>query len=326
MQQSDRRRILISLLLAILAPFGLAAVASAEKPGPGADLEDVYLWLHANPELSLKEVNSSALMAAELETLGFEVTTRLGDDYVKQKAMAEQGVVRDQVGGYGVVGVLRNGEGPTVMIRADMDALPLIERTGKDYASTKRGETWTGVENGVMHACGHDIHMTSWIGTARRLVAEKDAWSGTLVMIAQPAEEIGLGAVAMISDGLFSRFPTPDYNIALHVDSSRPAGVVSFLGGFTYANVDSVDITVFGTGGHGAYPNLSKDPIVAASSMVTALQTLVSRTVDPQRPAVVTVGSFQAGAKHNIIPDQAKLLLTVRSYDDTTPAGRLEST
>ena len=321
MTSPKRRPILTSLLLAIAAPNGFAF---AEKPAAGADLNEVYLWLHANPELSLKEVESSALMAAELSALGFDVTTGLGDAYIKQKAMAEQGVIRDQVGGYGVVGVFENGDGPTVMIRADMDALPLVERTGKAYASTKRDETWTGVENGVMHACGHDIHMTSWIGTARQLIAEKDNWSGTLVMIAQPAEEIGLGAAAMLADGLFSRFPTPDYNIALHVDSSRPAGKVAFQSGYTYANVDSVDITVFGAGGHGAYPHLSKDPVVAAASIVTAVQTLVSRTVDPQRPAVVTVGSFQAGAKHNIIPDEAKLLLTVRSYDDETRALLLE--
>ena len=281
MTSPKRRPILTSLLLAIAAPNGFAF---ADKPVPGDDLNDVYLWLHANPELSLKEVESSALMAAELEALGFEVTTGLGDAYIKQKAMAEQGVIRDEVGGYGVVGVFENGDGPTVMIRADMDALPLVERTGKSYASTLRDETWTGVENGVMHACGHDIHMTSWIGTARKLIAEKDQWSGTLVMIAQPAEEIGLGAAAMLADGLFSRFPTPDYNIALHVDSSRPAGKVAFQSGYTYANVDSVDITVFGAGGHGAYPHLSKDPVVAAAMLLRSRRSSRVRSTRNAQP------------------------------------------
>ncbi len=322
MSRSTLRAALIGLSVSALA---LGAEADAEsRPQPGDPLSEIYTWMHANPELSLKEAQSSLLLAEELAALGFEVTTGLGDSFTRQKAETEYGVVRDGVGGYGVVGVLRNGPGPTVMIRTDTDALPVAERTGLPYASEKIDMTWTGVTNGVMHACGHDIHMTSWIGTARQLAAQRAAWSGTLVMIAQPAEELGLGALAMLSDGLFERFPVPDYNLALHVDASLPAGQVAFIPGFAMANVDSVDITLKGVGGHGAYPHLARDPIAAGAALVTALQTLVSRNVDPQRAGVVTVGSFQAGAKHNIIPGQAKLLLTVRSYDEETRTTLLD--
>jgi hippurate hydrolase len=298
--------------------------ASADMPTADTSLNDLYLYLHQNPELSFKEIKSSTIMANELESLGFQVTTGLGDDWTKAKSMRDYGTAREGVGGYGVVGVLKNGEGPTVLIRADMDALPVGERTDLPYASKIVDETWTGVENGVMHACGHDIHMTSWVGTARQLVANRDKWSGTLIMIAQPAEELGNGAKAMIEDGLFTRFPTPDYNLGLHVSAAMPAGKVGYSSGFALANVDSVDITVKGVGGHGAYPHTTKDPILVASSIVMALQTLVSRNTDPQKAAVVTVGSFQAGAKHNIISDEAKLLLTVRSYDDDTRTMLIE--
>jgi len=291
---------------------------TADMPTAGTNLNDLYLYLHANPELSFKERVSATLMANELESLGFAVTTGYGQDWIAAKSTKDQGTIRDNVAGYGVVGVLKNGDGPTVLIRTDMDALPVAEDTGVSYASEIVDETWTGVTNGVMHACGHDIHMTSWVGTARDLVARKDEWSGTLVMIAQPAEELGLGAVAMIEDGLFSEFPVPDYNLGLHVSASVPAGQVVYTSGFALANVDSVDITVKGVGGHGAYPHTTKDPVIVAASIVTALQTLVSRNVNPQTPAVVTVGSIQAGAKHNIISSEAKLLITVRSYDDKT--------
>lgn len=300
------------------ASIAPASTVTADLPKADADLIAIYKQLHENPELSFKEAKSSAIMAAELERLGFDVTTGLGQDWVVEKAMRDVGVVKPGVGGYGVVGVLRNGEGPTVLIRADMDALPLPEKTGFDFASRVQSETWTGVESPAMHACGHDIHMTSWIGTARRLAAAKDQWSGTLVMIAQPAEEIGLGARAMLADGLYSRFPKPDYNIALHVSASAPAGTVVYTKGYAMANVDSVDIKVKGVGGHGAYPHTTRDPVLVASHIVTALQSLVSRNTNPQDSAVVTVGSFKAGAKHNIISDEATLLLTVRSYDDET--------
>lgn len=297
---------------------------TADMPTSGTNLIDLYKYFHTHPELSFKEVKSSTIMANELTSLGFEVTTGLGDEWTRAKSLRDNGVVRDGVGGYGVVGVFRNGEGPTVLIRADMDALPVAERTGVPHASKVVDETWTGVTNGVMHACGHDIHMTSWVGTARNLIAAKDEWSGTLVMIAQPAEELGNGAQAMIADGLFERFPLPDYNLALHVSASVPSGKVAYSSGFALANVDSVDITVKGVGGHGAYPHTTKDPVIVGASIVTAVQTLVSRNVNPQTPAVVTVGSFQAGAKHNIISDEAKLLLTVRSYDDETRSMLLE--
>lgn len=294
----------------------VAVPAIAEGPATGAELGEIYRHLHTNPELSFQEVNSSAMLAAELEALGFTVTTRVGDEWVKAKALRDQGEVRAGVGGYGVVGVFENGAGPTIMVRTDTDGLPVPEQTGKPYASEASNIGWTGVDSPVMHACGHDVHMTSWVGAARRLIAEKDSWSGTLVMIAQPAEELGLGAPAMLADGLFTRFPEPDANIALHVNPSLASGTVGYTEGYALAAVDTVDITVHGSGGHGAYPHTTRDPVVIAAHIVTALQTLVARNVNPQEPAVVTVGSIQAGAKHNIISDRAEMKLTVRTYSD----------
>ncbi len=299
-------------------PPAAALTAPAKAPAPGTDLGELYRYLHANPELSFKEATSAAILAAELEVLGFSVARGVGDAWVRRKALTDTGEVRPGVAGYGVVGVFENGPGPVLLIRADMDALPVPEATGLAYASRAIGETWTGVTSPVMHACGHDIHMTVWAGTARRLIAAKDQWRGTLVMIAQPAEELGLGAIAMIDDGLYKRFPRPDYNLALHVSASAPAGTVAYSSGYALAAVDSVDIKVKGRGGHGAYPHTTIDPVLVASHIVIALQSLVSRNTDPQDAAVVTVGSFKAGAKHNIIPDEAELLLTVRSYDDAT--------
>ena len=289
------------------------------------NLVALYKQLHETPELSFKEAQTAAILANELKTLGFTVTEGVGDAWVKDKSAKEYGEVRAGVGGYGVVGVFENGEGPVVLIRADMDALPVPENTGLAFASKVVSETWTGVESPVMHACGHDIHMTVWVGAARRLIAEKDKWKGTLVMIAQPAEEIGLGAQAMLADGLYSKFPKPDYNIALHVSAGAPAGTVAYSSGFALANVDSVDIKVKGRGGHGAYPHTTVDPVLVASHIVVALQSLVSRNVNPLDSAVVTVGSFKAGAKHNIIPDEAELLITVRSYEDKTRAMLLDN-
>ncbi|MEE9380030.1 MAG: amidohydrolase [Hyphomonadaceae bacterium] len=286
--------------------------------GPGEDLMQLYQTLHTNPELSFEEVNTSARMASELEALGFQVTTGMGNDWVEAKALRDQGEVRDTVGGYGIVGVLKNGNGPTILLRTDMDALPVPEQTGLPYASEVTAVSWTGVDAPVMHACGHDVHMTTWVGTARSLVARKDEWSGTLIMIAQPAEELGLGARAMLEGGLYRNFDVPDANLALHVSASLPAGQIGYSKGYALANVDSVDIIVRGTGGHGAYPHTTRDPIIVGAHIVTALQTLVSRNIDPQKPAVVTVGAFNAGAKHNIISDQAHLKITVRSYDDAT--------
>ena len=284
-------------------PFALSMTASADSISDkvNADMPKLmvlYKDLHAHPELSGFEVNTAAKLAKRVKALGFDVT--------------------ENVGGAGVVAVLKNGPGPVLMIRADMDGLPVIEQTGLDFASKVRATTEDGIESGVMHACGHDTHMTSWVGTAQALTAMKDKWSGTLVMILQPAEERGKGARDMLADGLYERFPKPDFALAFHDAASLPAGTIGYTPGFALANVDSVDVIVKGQGGHGAYPHTTKDPIVLASRIVGALQTLVSRETDPQDSAVVTVGSFHGGAKHNIISDQAPLLLTVRSYSDET--------
>ncbi len=261
-------------------------------------LMEIYRDLHANPELSFQETRTAAKLAAEARRLGFDVTEKVGQT--------------------GVVAVLKNGPGPVVMLRADMDGLPVIEQTGLPYASTRKGVSKSGVETGIMHACGHDTHMAAWVGTARQMVANRSKWSGTLVMILQPAEEIGSGAKAMLADGLYTRFPKPKYVLGFHDAAQFAAGTIGYSNGWALANVDSVDITVKGVGGHGAYPHTTKDPIVLASRIVTSLQTLVSREVDPQDAAVVTVGSFHGGAKHNIISDEVTMLLTVRSYSDET--------
>jgi amidohydrolase len=305
---------------------GSATAATASIPGmpegplrvADENLVALYKQLHETPELSFKEAQTSALLANELKTLGFTVTENVGDAWVKDKSMKDHGEVRAGVGGYGVVGVFENGPGPVILIRTDTDALPVPENTGLAFASKVMSETWTGVESNVMHACAHDIHMTVWVGTARRLIAEKDKWKGTLVMIAQPAEEIGLGAQAMLAEGLYTKFPKPDYNVALHVSAGAPAGTIAYSSGFALANVDSVDIKVKGVGGHGAYPHTTVDPVLVASHIVVALQSLVSRNTNPLDSAVVTVGSIKAGAKHNIIPDEVELLITVRSYEDKT--------
>lgn len=286
---------LLALVAAVPARAdGLREAVAAELPA----LVALYQDLHANPELSFQEFETAAKLAARARELGFEVT--------------------EGVGRTGVVAVLRNGPGPTVMLRADMDGLPVIEQTGLPYASKRRAVPATGIETGVMHACGHDTHMAAWLGTAKLLAERRDQWSGTLVMILQPAEEIGEGAKAMLDDGLYTRFPKPDYVLAFHDAAQAPAGMIGYTKGFALANVDSVDVVVPGVGGHGAYPHTAKDPIVIAAHIVTRLQTLVSRELDPQEPAVVTVGSFQAGSKHNIIPDEARLQITVRSYADAT--------
>ena len=258
------------------------------------ELLELYRDLHAHPELSMQETRSAAKLAAEARRLGFDVT--------------------EGVGQTGVVAVMENGTGPVLLLRADMDALPVEEQTGLPYASQVRATSTAGTESGVMHACAHDTHMTAWVGAARQLVEMKDQWSGTLVMIAQPGEEIGEGARAMLEDGLFTRFPKPTHALAFHNSATLPAGTIGYSVGPALANVDSVDIHVHGVGGHGAAPHTTRDPVVLASRMVGALQTLVSREIDPLDSAVVTVGSFQAGTKHNIISDEARLLLTVRSY------------
>ena len=277
---------------------------------------DIYKNLHENPELSLKEKNTAAMLAEELSDLGFDVTERVGDAWIQEKIKGDVGTIYEDVGGYGVVAVMKNGEGPTVMLRADMDALPLEEKTGVAFESSVMAQSYRGEEVPVMHACAHDSHVAILIGTARQLVERKDEWSGTLVLIGQPAEELGLGAMAMLEDGLFEKFPKPDYVLATHTSGWAPAGKISYTSGYALANVDSVDITIKGIGAHGSAPHMGKDPIVLGAQIVNALQTLVSREVNPLKAGVVTVGSFQAGFVHNIIPDEAKLQLTVRSYDD----------
>jgi hippurate hydrolase len=288
------RSLLALLLASVVTQPAAAATLNEAIRADMPQLMTLYRDLHANPELSMQEVRSPAKLAAEMRKLGFTVT--------------------EKVGKTGVVSVLKNGEGPVLMIRADMDGLPVVEQTGLPFASKVRATARSGVETGVMHACGHDTHMAAFVGTARRLVAMKDQWAGTLVMILQPGEETGEGAKAMLDDGLFTRFPKPSTALAFHDAAAIPAGVIGITPGHALANVDSVDILVKGVGGHGAYPHTTRDPIVIASRIVTTLQTLVSRENDPGDPAVVTVGSFQAGAKHNIIADEARLQLTVRSY------------
>ncbi|MDB5309531.1 MAG: yxeP [Gemmataceae bacterium] len=261
--------------------------------GELGDLVALYQQLHANPELSLMEVKTSARLADEMRKLGFDVTEKLG--------------------GNGVVAVLKNGPGPVILLRTDMDALPVTEQTGVPYASKVRMKDRLGVDVGVMHACGHDVHMTCWVGTARVLSAMKDKWSGTLVFIAQPAEEIVAGARMMLEDGLYKRFPKPDYALALHSDPLQPVGVVSYSEGLALANSDTVDIIVKGKGGHGAAPHQTIDPVVLSARIILDLQTIVSREVNPLDPCVVTVGSIHGGTKHNIIPNEVKLQLTVRT-------------
>ena len=270
-----------------------------------SSLEKLYKHLHTHPELSLQEAASAARMAKELRAVGFDVT--------------------EKVGGYGVVGVFKNGDGPTILVRTDMDALPVTEQTHLPYASTVRTRDKHGNEVGVMHACGHDMHMTCWVGTARILAAMKDRWQGTLVFIAQPAEEIGTGARLMLEAGLFKRFPRPDYCLALHCDGRTAHGKISFTEGLALANVDAVDIVVRGKGGHGAAPHTTVDPVVLAARIVLDLQTIVSREVNPTDPAVVTVGSIHGGTKHNIIPDEVKLQVTVRTTKDAVRKHVLEA-
>lgn len=284
-----------------LAQDGLKAAVQSDYDMNLAALFDHF---HRNPELSGLEVQTSARMAAELSALGYEVTTG--------------------VGGTGVVAVLKNGDGPTVMIRADMDGLPLSEQSGLANASTARQIDSDGIEKPVMHACGHDVHITALVGTARQMMARKANWAGTLVLIAQPAEERIFGARAMVEDGLYSRFPKPDYALAFHVSAGLATGRIEVPLGITSSSSDSIDIAVHGVGTHGAYPHLGVDPIVVASAIVMNLQTLPSRSINPLEGAIVTVGSFHGGIKHNIISDRVDLQLTVRSDNPETRTALLD--
>ncbi|MSR75953.1 MAG: amidohydrolase [Planctomycetes bacterium] len=259
-------------------------------------LLQLYKELHAAPELSQQEEKTAARMAQEFRALGYSIT--------------------EKIGGHGVLALLENGPGPVLWIRADMDALPVTEETGVAWASKVRAASSAGPESGVMHACGHDMHMTVAVGTAAKLVASKAHWSGTLMFLLQPAEEIGVGAKAMLADGLLKRAPKPDTILAQHVDAAVATGQVSVTPGPIFACVDSVDVVVRGVGGHGAYPHRARDPVVLAAQMVLAFQTLVSRENSPLDPAVVTVGSIHGGTKHNVIGEEVKMQLTVRCYDE----------
>ena len=270
----------------------IAAMVNEAQP----ELEALYQTLHREPELSLAEAKTAKRLADALRALGYDVT--------------------EGVGGHGVVAVLKNGEGKTLLIRTDLDALPIKEQTGAPYASTVTTTDAAGQAIPVMHACGHDVHIVSLIGTARAMAELKERWRGTLVLIGQPAEELVQGASAMIADGLFTRFPRPDWCLALHVDAELETGKVGYVSGYAMANVDSVDITVRGVGGHGAHPDKTKDPVVLSAQIILALQTIVSRQTKPTDPAVVTVGSIHGGTKRNIIPDEVVMQLTVRTYRD----------
>jgi amidohydrolase len=279
------------------------ALKSAIKADYAKHLGALFTHFHQNPELSYLEHQTAKRMAAELKAAGATVTPN--------------------VGGTGVVGVMKNGDGPTVLLRADMDGLPVEEKSGLPYASKARQKGQDGVEYPVMHACGHDTHITAMVGTARRLAAMKDRWKGTVVFVVQPAEERVGGAKAMIADGLYTRFGKPDYALAFHVAANLPTGQIAASETIQYSSADSVDITVHGIGAHGASPHSGRDPVYIASQIVTALQSIDSREIGPLTPVVVTVGSFHAGTKHNIISDRADLQLTVRANDETTRAQAL---
>jgi len=286
-----------ALAAALISPAGAQeGLSAALQSDWDSHLRPLYEHFHANPELSFMEFETAARLASELEAAGYDVT--------------------ENVGRTGVVAVMENGDGPVVLMRADMDALPMREQTPLEYASTVIGRDRMGNEFPVMHACAHDTHMTALVGAARWMADNRDAWSGTLVLIGQPAEEVGLGAYAMLADGLYERFPAPDAVISHHTWGYLPAGQIRYVPGFAMANVDTVDLYIRGVGAHGASPHLGKDPIVIASQVVTGLQTLVSRELSPFETGVVTVGAFNAGTKHNIIPDEAHLQITVRSFTD----------
>jgi len=300
-------------LIPIVFVFALAAVtASAQDPALKSQVESVfpdaralYLDLHQHPELSSHETRTAALLAERLRALGYDVT--------------------DHVGGTGVVAILKNGPGPTVMLRTELDALPVEEKTGLPYASKVRTKNDAGVDVAVMHACGHDLHMSSLWAAAAILSRTKDTWHGTLMLIAQPAEETISGARAMVADGLFTRFPKPDVGVAMHDTNALPVGQAGVAPEFALSNADSIRITVYGKGGHGAAPEATVDPIVIGASIVMRLQTIVSREVHPGDAAVITVGYFQAGTKNNIIPDQAVMALTVRSFKPEVRKHLLEA-
>jgi hippurate hydrolase len=293
------------LSLSLLSSAGLLAQQPSIQKLAESELPSclsIYKDIHSHPELSTQEQRTSAIVAKELRAAGCEVTENFGQ-YEKPNLKC-----------YGVVGVMKNGDGPTVLVRTDMDALPVLEQTGAPYASKVTATNPDGKEVPVMHACGHDIHMSAFIGTARTLQKLKDQWHGTIIFVGQPAEETVGGARAMLNAGLYNRFGKPNYVLGMHDDAEIEAGKIGVTEGYACANVDAVDVIVKGTGGHGAYPHKTKDPIVLAAEMINAWQTIASRENNPVDPMVVTVGSIQGGTKRNIIPDDVKMQITVRTY------------
>jgi len=294
--------VILPALLLTAAPPVLAEpdYEAAIRADYKKDLGELFDWFHRNPELSMQETRTAARMAEALRATGADVT--------------------EGVGGTGVVAVIRNGKGPVVLLRADMDGLPVREASGLPNASTAHQVGRDGVDYPVMHACGHDTHITAMVATVRQLQRLKSRWKGTVVVIIQPGEERLLGAKAMLADGLYSRFPKPDYALAFHVSSLLPTGKVSASEGIQYSSSDAIDITVHGVGAHGAAPQLGKDPVYIGSQIVIALQGLISRERAPLSPGVITVGAFHSGTKHNIISDRADLQVTVRANDEETRA------
>ncbi|HWZ42093.1 MAG TPA: amidohydrolase [Candidatus Saccharimonadales bacterium] len=303
---------IFTLIAAIFLAVGVAVPAPAQSSPVAAqadavlhDALDLYVDLHQHPELSLHETRTAAELAKRLRTLGYEVT--------------------EHVGGTGVVGVLKNGAGPTVMLRTELDALPVEEKTGLPYASKARAKDDSGRDVGVMHACGHDVHMASWWGAAAIMAHSKDSWHGTLMVVAQPAEEIITGAKMMLDDGLFTRFPKPDIGVAMHDTNGLPVGQVGVTPNYAKANADSIRITIYGKGGHGASPHTTIDPVLTAARTAVTLQSIISREIKAGDAAVITVGYIQAGTKNNIIPDEAQMGLTVRSYKPEVRKHLLEA-
>ena len=284
----------LSLSAATLAGQGASVQSDIDALYP--DLSALYQDLHRNPELGFQETRTAGVLAARLKTLGFDVTTGVGKT--------------------GIVAILRNGQGPTAMLRTELDALPVEEKTGAPFASRVTTKNAAGQLVPVMHACGHDLHMTAWMGTAAWMASHRQAWKGTLMLVGQPAEETVSGAAAMLKDGLFTKFPKPDYAIGLHDDDTLPAGTIGYRAGFFRASMMAPIITMFGRGGHGAIPQNTVDPVVMAARTVMSLQTIVARETNPQDPLVVTVGSIHGGTQGNIIPDQVRMELSVRTFSD----------
>jgi amidohydrolase len=297
----------LAVVCATLAVWPLAAQAQSDLKGSVEAqlpaLSETYIHLHENPELSHHEAKTSAYLAAELRKLGYTVTERVGK-------------YADGSQAYGIVAILKNGAGPQVLIRTDEDALPVVEKTGLQYASTVRTKNDQGQDVGVMHACGHDIHMTVLLGTAKEMADRKSAWHGTLMLIGQPSEETVDGARAMLADGLFDRFGKPDYVLAEHDNSAYAAGSIAIKGGPLNASSTSIDVTMRGVGAHGSQPQASKDPVLMAAEFVVLAQGIVARQIDPREPAVLTVGTIHGGAKRNIIPEEVTMGLTLRTFND----------